>query len=173
MARVYATTTKGLRIATRCSTVLQFVEAFHRTCDEETIFVPTLAMRPVGLQTAFSVDLAGGQPVLRGLGTVRAAWPTAQNPFKRPGVQIAIERLTAESEKVFAELLRARAATRAGAPRVATPQEPPARQIFDSGDDGDGTVLPMNPLAEINDASLEGLIEDSWHEQRSSPIARG
>ncbi len=149
----------------------QFVEAFFRTCDAESIFVSTLATRPAGLETAFSVDLAGGQPVLRGLGIVLASWSTTQNRFKRPGVQLKIERLTADSEKVFAELMRARDAARAGAPRLALPQEPPAREIFDARAAGGEDVLPANPLAELSDASLDGFIEDQLREHRSAPIA--
>jgi hypothetical protein len=71
-----ATKTKALRIATRCATVEQFVTTFHRFCDETSFFISTLGTRPVGLETAFSIQLEGGKPVLQGLGVVLDAWTT-------------------------------------------------------------------------------------------------
>ena len=109
MARVYASRTRGLRVATRCASVDQFVATFYRQCDASSIFVSTLASRPVGLETPFEVDLVGGAPVLRGVGVVLAAWATTRNPFGRPGVKLGVRRLTADSERVFEELLIARA----------------------------------------------------------------
>ena len=108
--------------------------------------------------------------MLRGLGIVLASWSTTQNRFKRPGVQLGIERLTADSEKVFEQLMRAREAAHAGAPRLALPQEPPAREIFDARAAGGEDVLPANPLAELSDASLDGFIEEQLREHRSAPI---
>jgi hypothetical protein len=117
--------TKGLRIATRCTSLDQFVAAFHRFCDEQSFFVSTLSTRPVGLETAFSVDLVSGEPALRGLGVVLDAWSTADNKFGKPGVHLGIRRLTADAEKVFEKLLIARAAAAASGP-VAMPVSEPA-----------------------------------------------
>jgi hypothetical protein len=72
-----ATKTKALRIATRCVTVEQFIATFHRFCDETSFFISTLGTRPVGLETAFSIQLEDGKPVLQGLGVVLDAWTTA------------------------------------------------------------------------------------------------
>ena len=105
--------TKGLRIATRCTTMDQFVAAFHRFCDAQTVFISTLNPRSVGLETAFSIDLADHTPALRGVGVVLQSWPTPQNPYGRPGLQLGIRRLTADSEPVFDRLLFAREATAA------------------------------------------------------------
>ena len=105
--------TKGLRIATRCTTLDQFVAAFHRFCDAQTVFISTLNPRSVGLETAFSIDLADHTPALRGVGVVLQAWTTPQNAFGRPGLQLGIRRLTADSEPIFDRLLFAREATAA------------------------------------------------------------
>jgi WAS/WASL-interacting protein len=101
--------TKGLRIATQCTSVDQFITLFNRFCDAKSFFVSTMAMRPVGLETAFSVDLEDGTPVLRGLGVVLDAWTTKDNPYGRPGVRLGVRRLTTDSAKVFEQLLIARA----------------------------------------------------------------
>lgn len=103
--------TKGLRIATRCTTLDQFVAAFHRFCDAQTVFISTLNPRSVGLETAFSIDLADHTPALRGVGVVLEAWTTPQNPFGRPGLRLGIRRLTADSEPIYDRLLFAREAT--------------------------------------------------------------
>ncbi len=97
-------------IATRCTSVEQFIQMFHRFVDEESFFVSTLNTRPPGLETSFSVQLADGTPVLRGLCVVLQAWTTPVNPFKTPGVRLGIKRLTANSMAVFEQLLVTRSA---------------------------------------------------------------
>lgn len=105
---------KALCVATRCTTAQQFIETFHRYCDEQSFFVATMNLRPVGLETPFSIQLADKTPVLQGLCVVLAAYATASNPFRRPGIRLGIRRLTPDSEAVFYQLQ---------AMRTATPQE--------------------------------------------------
>src|SRR5262249_15575402 len=76
---------KALCVATRCTTLEQFISTFCRYCDQDSFFVATLAMRPAGLETPFSIQLADRTPVLRGTCVVLEAWSTGANPFKRPG----------------------------------------------------------------------------------------
>jgi len=110
---------KGMCIATRCTSVDQFVQMFHRFVDEDSFFVSTVNTRPPGLETSFSVQLADGTPVLRGLCTVLQAWTTATSPFKTPGVRLGIKRLTANSMPVFERLLVTRSVTPPPAPTAA------------------------------------------------------
>ncbi|HTL37316.1 MAG TPA: PEGA domain-containing protein [Kofleriaceae bacterium] len=107
--------TKGMCIATRCTSVDQFVQMFARFVDEESFFVSTHNTRPPGLETSFSVNLADGKPVLRGLCVVMQSWTDSNNVFKTPGVRLGIKRLTASSGPVFERLLVTRTA----------PQPPP------------------------------------------------
>ncbi len=114
--------TKALVVATRCMTVEQFVATFHRFCDDSTFFVATLSTRPVGLETAFSIQLDDKTPVLRGLCNVVEAWSTPANRYGRPGVRLSVKRLTNESLVVFKQLQTARkAAELADAAKAATP----------------------------------------------------
>jgi hypothetical protein len=117
----------GLRIATRCETAEQFVAKFHRFCEDGAIFIPS-AKRQVGIDTAFSFDLIGGQPALCGLGTVLDHFETHDNRFGRPGIVLGISRLQANTKRVFDDMLVERAVKAASgdAPRDATP--PPARR---------------------------------------------
>jgi hypothetical protein len=121
--------TKGMCIATRCTSVEQFIQMFHRFVDEESFFVSTLNTREPGLETSFSVQLIDGTPVLRGMCVVMQAWTDTSNPFKTPGVRLGIKRLTANSMVVFEQLLVTRSAakglprppTGTGTPKVITP----------------------------------------------------
>src|SRR5262245_3051319 len=99
---------KALCVATRCTSIEQLVATFHRFCDESSFFVATLATRPVGLETAFSIQLEDKTPVLRGLCVVVEAWSTPANRFGRPGVRLDVRRLTNESLEVFKMLQAAR-----------------------------------------------------------------
>lgn len=123
-------------IATRCTTVDQFVAMFHRFVDEDSFFVSTMNTRPPGLETSFSVQLADGTPVLRGLCTVLQVWTTATSPFKTPGVRLGIKRLTANSMPVFERLLVTRSK-----PAASPPAPPPALAA--------GTVRPAGATAVI------------------------
>src|SRR5512138_1333605 len=118
------TKTRALCVATRCTTVDQFVATFHRFCgDDQSFFVATMTSRPIGLETPFSIQLADKQPVLRGLCIVLDAWATPENRYRRPGIRLGIKRLTADSQVVFDRL---KAASRVPAIVEATPPPGPA-----------------------------------------------
>jgi hypothetical protein len=164
---------KGLRFATRCATIEQFVAVFQRHCDPQGVFVPTPATRPIGLETAFSIDLLDGRPALRGLGVVLDAWADADNRFGRPGICFGIRKLTADSEKVFEQILVARAvaADRAAAPAAPADTsntdviEPPPPPEPETRTPGGELVLPANPLSGIADESLEGFVDCTIYEE--------
>jgi PEGA domain len=120
------TKTRALCVATRCTTVDQFVATFHRFCsDDESFFVATLTSRPIGLETPFSIQLADKQPVLRGLCIVLDAWATPENRYRRPGIRLGIKRLTADSQLVF-DRLRQAARTLGIAEATPPPGPPPS-----------------------------------------------
>src|SRR5689334_5092535 len=121
------TKTRALCVATRCTSVDQFVATFHRFCgDDQSFFVATMTSRPIGLETAFSIQLADKQPVLRGLCIVLDAWDTPENRYKRPGIRLGIKRLTADSQLVFDRL---RQAARTLGVAEATPPPGPAPSL--------------------------------------------
>ncbi|MGE0547171.1 MAG: PEGA domain-containing protein [Kofleriaceae bacterium] len=148
--------TKALCIATRCASVEQFIATFHRFCDESSFFVATMTTRPVGLETAFSIQLESGSPVLRGYCVVLEAWSTPANRFGRPGVRLGVRRLTTESMPVFKQLQTARVVA-LGSNEVETPLKPP-RTITPSAartltpntlKRADGT--PSSPVSKLTD----------------------
>ena len=148
-----ATKTKALCVATRCTSVDQFVATFHRFCgDDQTFFVATMTSRPIGLETPFSIQLADKQPVLRGLCVVLDAWQTPDNRFKRPGIRLGIKRLTEESQIVFDRLKAAARAPAAVADATPWPGLPPV-------------TLPVG--------SLLGTAVDASPGSSPAPAARG
>src|SRR5579862_5329099 len=105
MEVVAATKVKGLRIATRCESMDEFISAFHKNVDEESFFIATRDSRPIGLESPFAIELADGTPALRGRCVVKQVWKDGSNPFKHPGLLLGIRRLTASSLTVFEQLL--------------------------------------------------------------------
>lgn len=166
--------TRGLRIATRCLTLDHFVATFHRFCDAQTVFISTLTPRTVGLETAFSIELADDTPALRGVGVVLESWTSAQNPFGRPGLKLGIKRLATESEPIFDRLLFAREALAETPTPVASmmaargldPIRPSATEpMVGERTPGSELVLPANPLMNIDDTSLAGFVDCTLYEE--------
>jgi hypothetical protein len=184
--------TKGMCIATRCTGVDQFVQMFARFVDEDSFFVSTHNTRPPGLETSFSVNLADGTPVLRGLCVVLQAWTDTNNVFKTPGVRLGIKRLTASSAPVFERLLVTR--TPATPPPIPpssktaelddakTKVHPPKQAVLaerkqtettkvdeepeiETRTPGSDYVLPANPLMNLTDASLDGFVDCTLYEE--------
>ncbi|MBV8758998.1 MAG: hypothetical protein JO257_17045 [Deltaproteobacteria bacterium] len=93
-----------IRVVTTCATEDDLVAAFARLTTDTTLFVPTKAMRTVGLETGFSIRLADGTPKLRGLCVVEGSYPDGDNAYRRSGVLLGIRKLTPDSERVFARL---------------------------------------------------------------------
>jgi len=156
--------TKALVVATKCTSVEQFVATFHRFCDDSTFFVSTLAERPIGLETAFSIQLEDKTPVLRGLCEVIEAWSTPLNRFGRPGVRLSVRRLTSESMVVFKMLQDARIAADSAPPpalaRTATgrgateaPAAPPFVARTATGSKPVGAPIARLPLARLSQAT--------------------
>src|SRR5262245_9310475 len=127
------TKTRALCVATRCTSVDQFVATFHRFCgDDQSFFVATMTSRPIGLETPFSIQLADKQPVLRGMCIVLDAWATPENRYKRPGIRLGIKRLTADSQLVF-DRLRAASKSLGVAEATPPPGPPPGLPLVSRG----------------------------------------
>jgi hypothetical protein len=115
---------RGMCVATRCTSVEQFIQMFHRFVEADSFFVSTVNTRPPGLETPFAVQLADGTPVLRGACVVRQAWTKSNSPFHTPGLELGVLHLTTSSKAIFAQLLAARAAASSPTPESAPPPTP-------------------------------------------------
>ena len=99
-----------MRIVTRFTTTEQFVAGFHPLCTETTVFIPTYDGKQIGVEAEFSIRLADGTPMLRGLCVVDEMWTTVDNPFRRAGVLLSIRSITVDSRTVFEQIQLARLA---------------------------------------------------------------
>ena len=79
-----------LRVATRCSSLDQFVEAFAPLSDARTLFIASMTTRDPGTRAPFSILLADGTRVMRGQCEVLEAFASPDNPFRRPGVKLQL-----------------------------------------------------------------------------------
>jgi hypothetical protein len=138
---------RGIRVRTAYASQDEFVSHAHGDCDESSVFVPTAKKIGAGAECAFSIELADGTPMLRGLGVVQEAWPTNENPFRRPGVLVAFTQLTEQSQRSLQRLLEAQAA--AGPARGRSRTSPLTRQQWGN------PVAP--PTAEM--AAAQPLLE--------------
>jgi hypothetical protein len=97
-----------MRVQTKFRTEEEFITGFRRFCTDSTCFVPTTTPRTVGIETGFSIRLADGTPMLRGLCVVLDSWESAENPYRRPGVRLGVRTLTRETKPIFDRLREAR-----------------------------------------------------------------
>ena len=156
---------ESMRIVTGCKTPEQFVAVFHRFCDAKTCFIPTTDTRPVGSALAFTLRLADGTPMLSGTCVVKAAWPTKENAFKRPGVQLQIDQLSTDSEALYEHLLSQKTALSDGvveAVKSATtnqhvPRDKAIDLILKQGN-APAIKIPMKPAALPDRMATEQIV---------------
>jgi hypothetical protein len=103
---------RGFSIATKCATVDELIEKFRDRVDEHSLLVTTTEPREIGTEFAFALLLEDKRVALAGTCTVMDVFSDGNNPFKRPGMRLAIERLGPASERVWAELVARRISPR-------------------------------------------------------------
>ncbi len=119
-----------LRVATRCTSPDQFVEAFARFCDGRTLFVSSLSTRPIGTRLPFVILLADGTRAMRGQCEVIESYANPGNVYRRPGVKLALTELDDDSESMLGKLQVARRArdARSTSQMSAVGVEPPTER---------------------------------------------
>lgn len=157
--------TKALCVATRCTSVDQFVETFHRFCDDSSFFVATTTTRPIGLETPFAIQLADRTPVLRGVCTVLDAWSTPANPFKRPGIRLGFKRLTPDSVATYGKLREAALAASLAATLAPNRDDPD-----DADDDADDDPMAMHTAITKEGPDGDALARDASQLGRASVV---
>jgi hypothetical protein len=177
---------RGFSIATRCATLDELIEKFRDRVDDESILVSTIESRAVGTECAFAILLADKQVALAGTCVVRDVFADVNNPFKRPGMRLAIKKLGPESQKVWLALLGKRLDAMpplARAPRATpTKQESAAAQRElntprptrttpprETRTPGSPFILPANPFTNLSDASLDGFVDCGLFEPEATP----
>ena len=149
-----------MRVQTRFRTEHDFVAAFRRFCTDNTCFVPTTTPRMVGIETGFSIRLADGTPMLRGLCVVLDSWETDDNPYRRPGVRLGVRTLTRETKPIFDRIRAERLAVGSSPDIAAQAQEELER-----------ATIEMPPLfPETQDCTHEDAHEDATETMDAVPL---
>ena len=98
----------AMRIRTRFDSADAFIAGLCRLFTETTCFVPTRTRREPGEETAFSLRLTDGTPMLRGRCCVLAAWADDAGPYRCAGLELELLRLTPPSVDMLHRILAAR-----------------------------------------------------------------
>jgi molecular chaperone DnaK len=148
----------------------EFIERYATNVSEGGLFIRTKTPKPVGTPLAFKIDLANGQRVLQGTGTVKWVKETA-DAAGPAGMGIEFRELDEASRGIVKLLLShgqksapAPAPTRekAPAPKALVPVPPPPAAPLDDEDEPLGAALATTeaPPAAI-DIDLDALVHDS------------
>lgn len=142
-----------VQIVSDCRSVEEFVSRFRHFSDGKSIFLPTTHPVPAGHRSRFTVTLANGDHVLRGLGEVieSQTHASASGTSRMPGMRVRFLELDAESQVVVQWLFAERQLRAATAPllRVA---EPAATQL------ANGTTGHAQPTSPPQPSSAAGWL---------------
>jgi hypothetical protein len=132
---------KGLCIATRCTSIDQFIATFHQLCDETSLFVATRGTRAIGVESPFAILLADNTPALCGWCRVVDAWFDSSSPFGCPGIRISVHRLSSASRGVHANAgCVANPPRRVAQPIASAPRARVQRSAVTAAATGHGTI---------------------------------
>ncbi len=118
------------KLTTRFETVQEFVVGFSG-CDGGSMFLKTDRACVKGERCSVTIMLADKTSVLAGSWEVLDVFESTDNPFGARGIQVRIDRLSAESERVYARLLTARAPRKTSRLPIVT--VPPRRVSTETG----------------------------------------
>src|SRR5262245_46928236 len=100
-----------LRIKLRYDDVDAMVERFAPNVGKTGLFLPTKSIQPIGTEIKFELRLSTDQPVLVGLGRVKASRePDPENPKAAFGIAVELMRVTRESRDLILKMLERRRA---------------------------------------------------------------
>jgi hypothetical protein len=176
----------AFRIGTRASTMAEFVEAFCRFADDDSIFLPVAQPLPIGRRLSVRVTLVDGTTVLGGEVEVIESVGDRGGAFGRNGMRVRLLRVGEATRGVHQSLLarRQRLAPRGPLPGVApalgegskvgvptsaaavaairelTPARGMVRPKLDASIAMPATgTLPANPLAALSAEALESFVD--------------
>ena len=98
-----------LRIKLRYDDVEAMIQRFAPNVGKTGLFLPTKSIQPIGAEIKFELRLSTDQPVLVGLGRVKAARePDPENPKATFGMAVELMRVTRESRDLILKMLERR-----------------------------------------------------------------
>src|SRR5258708_18761279 len=96
-----------LRVVIRSPDVDTFVNKYSRFVKDDRIFIFTKSSQPPGTRVRFNLELADGQPLINGEGTVTRIRPDVGDPAKPPGMELRFVPLDETSQKLVLRMLAA------------------------------------------------------------------
>ncbi len=175
-----------LRVATRCTSLDEFLATFSRFVDDTSVTIITSQPRAVGTRQPFAIQLKDGETVMRGECEVIEA--NGRVGGGRPSMRLKLVQMDDETRALHKELLsRAKRGTLLGIPAMGRAVPPPvpaaalvdkpaapaeAKPVDDGWDDGPSAnrtpgasyTLPANPFGELPDEALEYFVECTLYE---------
>jgi hypothetical protein len=97
-----------LRVVIRSPDLETFVNKYSRFIKDDRIFIFTKSSQPAGTRVRFNLELADGQPLINGEGTVTRIRPDGGDPSKPPGMELRFVPLDEPSRQLVARMLAAR-----------------------------------------------------------------
>ena len=95
-----------LRIKLRYDDVEAMIQRFAPNVGKTGLFLPTKSLQPIGAEIKFELRLSTEQPVLVGLGRVKAVRePDPENPKATFGMAVELTRVTRESRDLILKML--------------------------------------------------------------------
>jgi hypothetical protein len=113
-----------LRVVIRSPDLETFVSKYSRFIKDDRIFIFTKSSQPPGTRVRFTLELADGQPLINGEGTVTRIRPDSGDPSKPPGMELRFLPLDEKSRMLVERMLRARNES-SQVSAVTTPPPPP------------------------------------------------
>lgn len=110
-----------LRVVVRAPDLDTFIERYARQIDGDRIFIFTKSPQPPGTRVRFSLQLASGETLIQGRGTVIRVQPDTGDPRRPPGMELVFVPADDRSQTLVDFML----ATRAGAVETVAPPLPP------------------------------------------------
>src|SRR5437764_14783501 len=118
-----------LRVVIRSPDLDTFVHKYSRFIKDDRIFIFTKSSQPPGTRVRFTLELADGQPLMTGEGTVTRIRPDSGDASKPPGMELRFIPLDEASQVLVERMLRARDSTGQFS-AVTTPPPPPLPSQF-------------------------------------------
>jgi hypothetical protein len=121
-----------LRVVIRSPDLDTFVHKYSRFIKDDRIFIFTKSSQPPGTRVRFTLELADGQALMTGEGTVTRIRADTGDPSKPPGMELKYVPLDEHSRELIARMLRVRevSSTAEISAVVAVPKPPPIPSQF-------------------------------------------
>src|SRR5437764_14465112 len=97
-----------LRVVIRSPDLETFVNKYSRFVKDDRIFIFTKSSQPTGTRVRFTLELADGQPLIHGEGTVTRIRSETDDAARPPGMELSFHPLDEPSRQLVARMMATR-----------------------------------------------------------------